>query len=85
MQDVFEDDSNVHMVMELCSGGSILESIKSTHPQSEAEVAAIVRCVLRFIAQCHIKVNPLHPTCCPPYLRSATSFSLLVAWLADYS
>lgn len=56
-QDVFEDDSNVHMVMELCSGGSILESIRSESPRTEADVADIVRCVLRFIAQCHIKVT----------------------------
>jgi len=55
LRDVFEDDSNVHMVMELCSGGSILESIRSESPRTEADVADIVRCVLRFIAQCHIK------------------------------
>lgn len=55
LRDVFEDDSNVHMVMELCSGGSILESIRSRQPHTEADIAAIVRCVLRFIAQCHSK------------------------------
>ncbi len=28
MQDVFEDDGNIHLVMELCTGGSILEHLK---------------------------------------------------------
>ena len=27
-QDVFEDDGNIHLVMELCTGGSILEHLK---------------------------------------------------------
>ena len=57
VQDVFEDDSNIHMVMELCTGGSILESIKAGQPQTEADVADIIRCILRFIAQCHTKVQ----------------------------
>jgi hypothetical protein len=55
MQDVFEDDSNIHMVMELCTGGSILEHLKGGKPLSEAIVADISRCILRFIAQCHTK------------------------------
>lgn len=70
LQDVFEDDSNVHMVMELCSGGSILEAIKTDAPRTEADVADIVRCVLRFIAQCHIKARPHLPpsqAIPPPY------------------
>ena len=54
-QDVFEDDSNIHMVMELCTGGSILEHLKGGKPLSEAIVADISRCILRFIAQCHTK------------------------------
>jgi calcium-dependent protein kinase len=55
LRDVFEDDSNIHMVMELCTGGSILEQLKNGQPQSEADVADIIRCILRFIAQCHTK------------------------------
>lgn len=54
-QDVFEDDSNIHMVMELCTGGSILEHLKGGKPLSEAIVADMSRCILRFIAQCHTK------------------------------
>lgn len=55
LQDMFEDDSNIHMVMELCTGGSILEHLKGGQPLSEADVADISRCILRFIAQCHTK------------------------------
>ena len=28
MQDVFEDDTAVHLVMELCEGGSVLDGLK---------------------------------------------------------
>lgn len=52
LQDVFEDDDNVHLVMELCSGGPILERVKAGKV-SERDVASIIRSVLRFIAQCH--------------------------------
>lgn len=52
---MFEDDSNIHMVMELCTGGSILEHLKGGKPLSEAIVADMSRCILRFIAQCHTK------------------------------
>jgi calcium-dependent protein kinase len=51
-QDVFEDNENVHLVMELCSGGPILERVKAGK-MSERDVATIIRSVLRFIAQCH--------------------------------
>ncbi|KAK9823598.1 hypothetical protein WJX72_004124 [[Myrmecia] bisecta] len=54
LQDVYEDDENVHIVMELCLGGGILERIKS-HKFSEKRIADIIRSVLRFIAQCHAK------------------------------
>eukprot|EP00884_Botryococcus_braunii_P020658 jgi/Botrbrau1/7276/Bobra.0318s0014.1 len=52
LKDVFEDDENVHLVMELCSGGPILERVKAGK-MSERDVATIIRSVLRFIAQCH--------------------------------
>ena len=70
---MFEDDSNVHMVMELCSGGSILESIKSDSSRTEADVADILRCVLRFIAQCHIKARAPRPA--PPRLAARHSLT----------
>ena len=54
LQGVFEDDENIHLVMELCSGGGILDSMKDG-TLTEARVADIIRSVLRFIAQCHAK------------------------------
>ncbi len=54
LQDVFEDDLHIHLVMELCEGGSILDRLKDGE-YSERQVADIMRSVLRFLAQCHTK------------------------------
>ena len=54
MQGAFEDDENIHLVMELCAGGGILDRMKEG-TLTEARVADIIRSVLRFIAQCHAK------------------------------
>lgn len=51
---VFEDDRHVHMVMELCEGGALLERVQA-RAYSEWRIAAWVRAILRFIAQCHAK------------------------------
>ena len=53
LKDVFEDDAAVHLVMELCEGGSVLDGLKGNY--SERQVASIMRSVLRFLAQCHAK------------------------------
>lgn len=54
LKDVFEDDINVHLVMELCEGGALLERVEST-AYSERYIAKLVRSILRFISQCHAK------------------------------
>lgn len=54
LKDVFEDDAALHLVMELCEGGSVLERLKSGE-YSERQVAHIMRSVLRFLSQCHSK------------------------------
>lgn len=51
-----QDDTNIHMVMELCEGGALLERIESG-VYSEAYISKVVRSILRFIAQCHAKVG----------------------------
>lgn len=56
LHDVFEDDTNVHMVMELCEGGALLERVESK-VYSEQYISRLVRSILRFIAQCHAKVG----------------------------
>ena len=37
LQDVFEDDGNIHLVMELCDGGGILDRMQ-TVPFTERQV-----------------------------------------------
>ncbi|KIZ04772.1 hypothetical protein MNEG_3189 [Monoraphidium neglectum] len=54
LHDVFEDDANIHMVMELCEGGALLERVES-RAYSERFIAGLVRSILRFIAQCHAR------------------------------
>ena len=54
LHDVCEDDSSVHLIMELCEGGSVLDGLKEG-VYSERQIQSIMRSVLRFIAQCHAK------------------------------
>ncbi len=53
-QDVFEDNESIHLVMELCEGGALLERIERLK-YSEAYISRIVRSILRFVSQCHAK------------------------------
>ncbi|GIL82813.1 hypothetical protein Vretimale_8185 [Volvox reticuliferus] len=54
LRDVFEDNDAIHLVMELCEGGALLERIES-HKYSEKYIARLTRSILRFISQCHAK------------------------------
>lgn len=54
LKDVFEDNESVHLVMELCEGGALLERIECLK-YSEAYVARLTRSILRFVSQCHAK------------------------------
>lgn len=53
-QDVFEDARSVHLVMDLCEGGALLERI-SSRQYSEKYIARLSRSILRFVSQCHAK------------------------------
>jgi calcium-dependent protein kinase len=53
-QDVFEDPTHIHLVMELCEGGSVLDGLREGE-YSEVQVRHIMRSVLRFLSQCHAK------------------------------
>jgi len=56
LKDVFEDKHYVHMVMELCTGGPLLDRFEADDfVRSEQEVARQIRSILRFLAQCHAK------------------------------
>jgi len=54
LKDVFEDNSFVHLVMELCTGGPLMERW-GKEPHTERDVAKQIRAILRFLAQCHAK------------------------------
>eukprot|EP00930_Biecheleria_cincta_P012079 TRINITY_DN11542_c0_g1_i1.p1 TRINITY_DN11542_c0_g1~~TRINITY_DN11542_c0_g1_i1.p1 ORF type:complete len:529 (-),score=100.73 TRINITY_DN11542_c0_g1_i1:301-1839(-) len=55
--EVFEDESQIHLILELCSGGELWQRILSAHESglgfSEAELAHATRQMLRAIAYCH--------------------------------
>lgn len=52
LEEVYEDDTHVHIVMEYCSGGELYHRIGSAH-YSERTVASFMRATLRTLAQCH--------------------------------
>lgn len=49
----FEDRHNVHLVMELCSGGELFDAIVARGKYSEADAAAMIRSIVRVVAHCH--------------------------------
>ena len=54
LQQVYEDDTHVYLVMELCKGPG-LEHESTSRPHSEGEVASYVRSIVQTIAQCQDK------------------------------
>lgn len=58
LHDTYEDEKTVHLVMELCTGGSLWDSAARRMRQgsfTEQRVATIARAALRTVAQCHAK------------------------------
>lgn len=58
LYDVFEDDTNIHLVTELCTGGELYDRVveKTQSPEghfSEYDAARIIRNILDAIAYCH--------------------------------
>ncbi|XP_044470059.1 calcium-dependent protein kinase 28-like isoform X2 [Mangifera indica] len=53
---VFEDDSYVYIVMELCEGGELLDRIlaKKDSRYTEKDAAVVVRQMLKVAAECHL-------------------------------
>jgi calcium-dependent protein kinase len=52
LEDVYEDDEAIHLVLELCAGGELWHAIGERH-YSERTAASYMRAVLRTLAQCH--------------------------------
>lgn len=59
LQGVFEDERNIHLVMELCTGGDLLDYISRFGRLAEAEVADIARVMLTTLQHCH-KLGVVH-------------------------
>ncbi|KIZ00131.1 calcium-dependent protein kinase [Monoraphidium neglectum] len=51
--EAFEDDAHVHVVMDLCSGGGLLQRVVDQGPLSEREAAAVMRSLLEAVAYAH--------------------------------
>mmetsp|Transcript_11822 Transcript_11822/g.32269 ORF Transcript_11822/g.32269 Transcript_11822/m.32269 type:complete len:1088 (+) Transcript_11822:41-3304(+) len=52
LEEVFEDEKNVYVVMQQCKGGELLAGVGRRH-YSERTVASYMRAVLRTLSQCH--------------------------------
>eukprot|EP00192_Tetraselmis_astigmatica_P024585 CAMPEP_0117687858 /NCGR_PEP_ID=MMETSP0804-20121206/23414_1 /TAXON_ID=1074897 /ORGANISM="Tetraselmis astigmatica, Strain CCMP880" /LENGTH=545 /DNA_ID=CAMNT_0005500059 /DNA_START=334 /DNA_END=1971 /DNA_ORIENTATION=- len=82
--DVFEDSEYIHLIMELCTGGPLMQAVNISE-LTEERIADLMRSVLRFIAQCHSKnlvyrdinhVNFLFSDTSPEATLKATDFGL---------
>ncbi len=52
LEEAYEDDTHVHLIMEYCRGGELHHRIGAAH-YSERTVASFLRATLRTLAQCH--------------------------------
>mmetsp|Transcript_31145 Transcript_31145/g.78689 ORF Transcript_31145/g.78689 Transcript_31145/m.78689 type:complete len:607 (-) Transcript_31145:334-2154(-) len=82
--DLFEDDNYVHFILELCSGGELLDRLEETERLTENEARVLMHSVMRFVAQCHSKnimyrdVNPVNFLFAADGRLQATDFGLAV-------
>lgn len=53
LKGVYEDKSNVSLVMELCTGGELFDAIIKKQHYSEREAAAMIRTIVGVVAHCH--------------------------------
>ncbi|KAK3271698.1 Calcium-dependent protein kinase 17 [Cymbomonas tetramitiformis] len=53
LEERFEDEDSVHLIMELCSGGELFEQLMLNGVYSEMDAASIIRTILKVAAQCH--------------------------------
>mmetsp|Transcript_13911 Transcript_13911/g.32843 ORF Transcript_13911/g.32843 Transcript_13911/m.32843 type:complete len:375 (-) Transcript_13911:805-1929(-) len=86
LKDTFEDENDIHLIMELCTGGPLIQSM-DVSKLSEKRVAELIRSILRFLAQCHSKgliyrdIKPgnfLYSTSDPESPLKATDFGLMI-------
>ncbi|XP_062174922.1 calcium and calcium/calmodulin-dependent serine/threonine-protein kinase-like [Alnus glutinosa] len=59
LYDVYEDQTGVHLVLELCSGGELFDRIVAQERYSEAGAAAVIRQIAKGLTAIH-KANIVH-------------------------
>ncbi len=53
LKGAYEDKHNVHLVMELCSGGELFDHIVERGHLSERDAAGLMRTIVAVVAHCH--------------------------------
>lgn len=53
LEDCFEDESSVSLIMELCSGGDLQKHVENNGPLDERRLAMVASEVLKIISACH--------------------------------
>ncbi|GJP33213.1 hypothetical protein CLOM_g17769 [Closterium sp. NIES-68] len=72
LQEVFEDDKAIHLVMELCAGGDLFDRIKSCGQIPEADAALVLKQLLESLLHCrslgiqHRDIKPENILLCSP-------------------
>ncbi|WJX11170.1 Calcium-dependent protein kinase 14 [Trifolium repens] len=53
LKDTYEDDDDVHLVMELCQGGNLLHHIVAGARHTESSAAYVIETVVKVVQMCH--------------------------------
>lgn len=59
LSNVYEDKSNVCLVMEVCSGGELFDAIVKKGCYTEKDAASLIRIIVGVVAHCH-NMNVIH-------------------------
>eukprot|EP01024_Parvocaulis_polyphysoides_P045750 TRINITY_DN42879_c0_g1_i3.p1 TRINITY_DN42879_c0_g1~~TRINITY_DN42879_c0_g1_i3.p1 ORF type:complete len:537 (-),score=67.44 TRINITY_DN42879_c0_g1_i3:314-1924(-) len=54
LHDVFEDHSNVYIIMELCTGGELFEQLVARKRYTERDASIVIRQIANVVADCHL-------------------------------
>ena len=53
IQETYEDDTSVHLVMELCEGGELFDRIAQKGHYSERDAAKVIKTIVSVVEACH--------------------------------